>query len=115
MFFIFTDSCRYEYKNNQIKEQINKLGGFGSLRHHKNSKRIGWRYNQEQDNIELYSYNYTKGVRTIEYIKSVEFNKLEKVLLHTEKPFKSGKLLFPYFGGKAEATKNTSIFLGFLI
>ena len=104
----FHKTCRYE-GDNQITEQINKVVGFGSLNHHKNSIRIGWRYNVFNDNIDLFTYEYNKGKRTIIYMKSVKIGTPCDVSISSSKVYWFGKYLFPYFGGKAPAPHTIKI------
>lgn len=61
--FIFTESCRYDLGNiDQL--DINKLFGIGlGLRHHNNSIRLGWNYDEIQKKIAIYSYDYNYGDR----------------------------------------------------
>tara|TARA_R100001463_G_scaffold28613_4_gene65564 strand:- start:1826 stop:2431 length:606 start_codon:yes stop_codon:yes gene_type:complete len=104
----FHKGCRYK-GSDQLNEQINKAVGFGELNHHKNSTRLGWRYNSFNDNIDLFNYEYINGKRTIIYNKTVEFDKHYKVILASSKPYWFGKYLFPYFGGKEPAPHNVKI------
>lgn len=57
---MFTDSCKYLINEPSC---VNKLFGvcYGLFGVHKESDRIGWRYNNNTDMFELYSYSYNKG------------------------------------------------------
>ncbi len=127
----FTDSCRYNLFNvNQ--SDINKLWGisFGSINPHLNSIRIGWDYNIDKDQIDLYSYYYILGVRYTKFLCSLEINTYYSIELFlmdnsfdinvelyyqydqniyqqfdfTYPDTKLGVYLFPYFGGDEKAT-----------
>lgn len=65
----FYENCRYDIDKDQ--SDINKLYGLSFGYHHKNSARIGWRYNKKLDKIELTTYCYLDGVRLRE--KSLGF------------------------------------------
>ena len=79
------------------------------MNHHKNSIRIGWRYNVFNDNIDLFTYEYNKGKRTIIYMKSVKIGTPCDVSISSSKVYWFGKYLFPYFGGKAPAPHTIKI------
>ena len=112
--FEFTDSCRYS-GNTQIKEQINKLVGFGALLHHNNSIRLGWRYEPLKDVIKIYRYEYKKGERLpAQLIDTVRIGQIKKIKLNSDRFYWFGKYLFPYFGGKAAAPHKIKIKLSFL-
>jgi len=70
--FIFTESCRYDLGTvDQL--DVNKLFGIGlGLNHHKNSIRLGWRYDLYMNNIALYAYDYNDKDRSSRYIGSVK-------------------------------------------
>lgn len=104
----FHKGCRYN-GSNQLTEQVNKAVGFGDLNHHKNSTRLGWKYNSINDNIDLFNYEYVNGKRKIIYIKSVDIDKKTKVYLSSSKPYWFGKYLFPYFGGEEPAPHKVKI------
>lgn len=105
----FTDSCRYHTEDVQLREQINKLFGFGSIFHHRKSFRIGWRYNPNKDLIELYEYFYVKGERYYQKIDSMRIGQTKKLKVKSKKYIWFGVNLWPYFGGKAKAPKNITV------
>ena len=109
----FTDSCRYYGDDLQLKEQINKLFGFGAIRHHKRSYRIGWRYNANKDIIELFEYKYEYGIRFYELVDTMKIGQTKKLTVFSPRYIYFGKYLFPYFGGKYPAPKNILIKLQF--
>lgn len=102
----FTDSCRYYTEDLQLKEQVNKLFGFGSILHHRNSYRIGWRYNQENDVIDLFEYFYIKGQRHIKKFDSIRIGQTRKLKVKSKKTVWLGVRLWLYYGGVAKAPKN---------
>jgi len=111
----FTDSCRYISDDLQLTEQINKLVGFGAIRHHRNSVRIGWRYNQAKDLIQLYIYEYKKGERLEPVLfESARIGQTKKLTLKSKKLYWFGKFLWPYFGGKAKSPHDIKIKMTFL-
>ena len=110
----FTDSCRYYTIDNQLKEQVNKLFGFGSINHHKRSYRIGWRYNASKDMIDLFEYKYEHGYRTIFKFDSIRIGQTKKITVFSRKYIYWGKFLYPYFGGKAPAPHDMEIKLLFV-
>tara|TARA_Y100001938_G_scaffold143057_1_gene215243 strand:- start:3379 stop:3813 length:435 start_codon:yes stop_codon:yes gene_type:complete len=112
--FKFTDSCRYEYNNPQLTEQINKLFGFGALWHHRSSVRIGWRYSPKKDNIKLYTYKYIQGVRFEKHFDTVKIGQYNKLRIKAHRSYWLGKFLFPYFGGKEPAPHDIKILLDFM-
>lgn len=61
----FHKDCEY-YLNEQDQHDINKLFGYSFGHHHKNSLRIGWRYDRDRKQIEVVSYIYIDGVRQTE-------------------------------------------------
>lgn len=62
---LFTESCMYHLEGPDM-EDTNKLFGIGYLwSHHKDSARIGWRYNERSGNIVLSAYCYVSGERVI--------------------------------------------------
>ena len=68
----FWNNCRYHIEGEDMYD-INKLCGFTMGTVHKNSFRIGWRYNEKEDNIELFYYSYVNGERFFSYLCSVDF------------------------------------------
>ncbi len=70
----FHDDCRY-YLEGEDMLDTNKLFGIGFFpNHHKDSARIGWRYNSDTDKIILSAYCYVKGERKIFDMEEVELN-----------------------------------------
>ena len=107
----FHEGCiTSEEGNYQLNEQVNKLFGFGSINHKSNSDRIGWRYNSESGNIDLYNYKYVFFQRIIHVIKSVPINQKTRITLRG-RTYWFGVNLFPYFGGKAVAPNDVKITL----
>ena len=106
---LFNESCRY-----YGTDQVNKLFGFGSIFVHKNSHRIGWRFNVASDSIELFTYTYVNKKRTIEHLKFVDINKKETLELKSDKNYYLGANYFPYFGGKVTATHDVVISIKYL-
>ena len=109
----FDESCRYLGNTIQMTEQINKLCGFGSILHHRNSIRIGWRYCPFNDHILLYTYEYKKGVRIIDKFDKVRIGQTKKLKLKSKRVYWLGCYRFPFFGGKAPAPNNLKINLSF--
>ena len=120
---LFDSSAIYDLNG---YDQINKLIGIGSSKHHENSIRIGWRCINEQ--IELFAYSYYKGVKTESYMCTVEvntnidFNISMNNGMSIDLTTSNGSynwnsldtvedgsrwLLFPYFGGQMEYPNDT--------
>ena len=68
---IFTESCLYVF-DNEDDADVNKLFGLSFGFHHKNSVRFGW--NNDGDNIAIYTYCYKQGERQIKKILSIPIN-----------------------------------------
>jgi len=105
----FTDSCRYYTDDIQLTEQVNKLFGYGAILHHRRSYRIGWRYNQEKDIIDLFEYFYIKGEPHIKKFDSMKIGQTKKLKVKSKKYVWFGVYRWPYFGGKEPAPKNITI------
>lgn len=110
----FTDSCRYLGNTVQMSEQVNKLCGFGAILHHRNSLRIGWRYDPIADKVLLYTYEYKNKERTIQRFDEVRINQTKRIKIKSKKAYWFGKYLYPYFGGKAPAPHDMEIKICFL-
>lgn len=68
----FTQSCRYIIGKDQT--DVNKLFGFSYGFHHNQSDRIGWRYNNITNKIELLLYSYECKKRYSFLLKSFDIN-----------------------------------------
>lgn len=110
----FDESCRYLGNTIQMTEQINKLCGFGAILHHRNSIRIGWRYDPINDIIKLYTYEYRKGERIVNPLDEVKINQTKKIKLKSKKVYWFGCYRYFYFGGKVPAPHDMKIKLSFL-
>src|SRR5438552_4118608 len=73
--FKFDGNCLYPIVDTD-DDDLNKLFGWSFGYHHKNSIRIAWRPD-EKDNtkIQVHSYMYNEGKRTMNYIFSVDVDK----------------------------------------
>lgn len=128
--------CDYIIED-EDKYDINKLFGISYGYHHTNSDRIGWRYNEETNKIELFQYSYENKKRFARYIDEIEMNKKYYISLEVHKNKKrnireltitiDGKeyifflkynenrfskisyTLTPYFGGNKKAPKDMFI------
>lgn len=128
----FTDSCRYDIGKEQL--DVNKLFGVGYFPgHHNNSVRFGWRYDKEQDAIEILSYfynnkkrdfcsmawvqigfpaYYTIFIRENEHVLSIVTTNMFHEIAEVSVPVKGkkvGYLLRPYFGGNKKAPHDIEI------
>lgn len=74
--FTFTSSCRYRLDDGD-QYDWNKLFGFfvGLFGIHKNSARFVWRYNPNEDLIEIGVYWYLNGYRCWHKLASLPLNK----------------------------------------
>lgn len=80
-YFTFDDSIRYNIGVDQT--DVNKLFGYSWGCHHKNSDRIGFRYNPFLDNVEIVLYSYVNGKRMpTTHIANIEIGKKVKIGLH---------------------------------
>lgn len=75
----FGPGCRYhlprETESPPDEWSINKLFGIGYLwSHHTDSARFGWRWNLEQERVELLAYCYVNGVREWKSVALVKMN-----------------------------------------
>lgn len=68
----FDSSARYKLDTNFT--QVNKLIGIGVVHHHFNSVRIGWRWIEQRNQIELVSYTYKNKERDYKHITWVDIN-----------------------------------------
>ena len=125
----FNESVIYEDKTPD-RFDVNKLFGFSSGFHHKDSNRFGW--NCLDGQIHIYAYSYVNGVRIIDEICVVDINRKYRFLIETKfsnviftviddknnlkevTQIISGKKIFgynlwPYFGGNKTAPKNMHI------
>ncbi len=130
--FEINQSCYYHYAidSDQDVEQVNKIYGLsycllpririrdGKLKfyagHHWNSVRIGFN-STSVGMIQLYSYKYIKGIRSITHLGVLDLNKLRAidcndytVLDHPAKPL-FGYHLWPYIGGVNPAKRDCLI------
>jgi len=128
---IFKPSCRYTLHYPDYLD-INKLFGFTEgFNPHKNSIRVGWRYNKQQDCIDLFHYQYKNGKRDKEFLCSVDLDtpieisieakghiyltKVERRGLYVEKLSGRSKrswihfYLYVYFGGNMTAPNDMEI------
>jgi len=123
-----------KYYHNDLRDQrdINKILGYSTnmwQHHHKNSIRIGWRYNLENREVEIFAYMYDNGQRqsilltTYHSIDIVKFDvemcttNSNHVIMIDDKcltlpisvtPKKFGWVLKPYFGGNRVAPHDIS-------
>lgn len=60
--FCFSEKSKYySVENTALREQWNKLGGLSFDLRGKNSARVAWRYNCENDSFEVCAYFHTNG------------------------------------------------------
>lgn len=80
----FDYDCRYDLKSlDQL--DINKLFGVGFFpNHHRNSARVGWRYNRETERIDLFTYVYHNGRRLYEYLCDVKLGETFRATITLE-------------------------------
>jgi len=115
MCFRFDESARYLGRTVYESEMINKLGGFGNIFHHRNSIRLGWRYDPINDVILLYIYEYRKGERLEpRLVDKVRIGQTKKFRLKSDKAFWFGRFNFPWWGGKVKAPHDIKIKLSYL-
>lgn len=80
-YFTFDESIRYDLGSDQT--DVNKLFGYSWGWHHKNSDRIGFRYNPFLDNVEIVLYSYVDGKRVpATHIANVEIGQRIKIGLY---------------------------------
>jgi hypothetical protein len=119
----FIGSFMYKIKK---QKDTNKLIGFSdSWYHHRNSVRVGWRWNNVVGNVELMAIIYNNGKRTIKHLKFLPSSKRVLIKIEItpnnylikinheeflfERTSKWGFIrygLFPYFGGDTVAPKD---------
>lgn len=114
---MFTDSCRYLTSDSRNQEDWNKLIGYSRGFHHKNSVRVGWRWNHEKEVIELAEYRYINGKRTYSLIgETVPYKYTSlSIYIHKGKFPKWGYVLWPYFGGNERVPQDISIYIRYKI
>lgn len=132
---MFGEGCDKTYTANW--DSINKLYGVSyGVDPHYRSVRVGWRYNPIKEEIELFVYAYSKGIRQApKYLFSVQlheeahftmFRTKNNIVVVEGRP-EGGKVvteavagidkpaiafkLWPYFGGKYPAPKSMKIFI----
>lgn len=131
---IFSDGCDYEDNSNG---DINKLFGvsYNATSNHKNSVRIGWKYNENLKIIELYTYAYIKGKRIINHLMNVKqyepvfftiFNVKKVVRISVSDEEKTERKIdavkdidtswlrlkqYPYYGGDHKSPNDMKIFI----
>lgn len=131
---LFGEGCDYQ---DQSGGDINKLYGISyGFNNHKNSVRIGWRYNDNLKTIELFSYYYANGMRKYKFLTCVALydelkytifkgvrdtmiieieNEAGKIVAQEEiEGIKTGWLRlkqFPYYGGDTLPVQNMKIFI----
>lgn len=131
---VFDESAAYKIPDADSLD-INKLIGIGSyLGHHKNSIRIGWRWSNKLNKIELFGYNYIGSERTFFKIKDISIGQVfscyitvgnnqaivsvdeQSYLINNidDSKYKIRYILFPYFGGNKKSPHNINIYIKFL-
>ena len=127
----FDSSAVYQTSIPQNQGDINKLYGFSECNqtHQKNSARFGWRW--FNDKLEIHAYVYNHGVRSSEFIKSVEIGSVSKyrieisgdkylfsvdgVSVEMDRTSKCNTglyyMLYPYFGGDETAPHDIKIYI----
>ena len=132
-FFAFSKKLVFDVKfigsfSYRIKKQkdTNKLIGLSdSWHHHRNSVRVGWRWNSVAGNVELMAIIYNNGYRTIKHLKFLPSSKRVLISIEIQDNHYSIKInneeflfertsrwkfirygLFPYFGGDTVAPKD---------
>lgn len=78
----FGESARYDLGDDQ--SDINKLFGFSYGFHHNNSDRIGWRYIQKSDQVEILLYSYVDKKRIKRHIAYMDIGVAYDVKLSVE-------------------------------
>ncbi len=128
----FDETAKYDLAT-QDQHDINKLMGFSEANslHQENSARLGWRYNIEYDNIEIFSYIYRDGEMSFNKISEVDLNETIEYqinLFEDEYEFVVNGFsfrelrdidqqvgvyyrLFPYFGGDEVAPHDINIYI----
>ena len=128
----FDNSAIYNLGNTN-QGDINKLIGFSDCfsHHHKNSARLGWRWSEEKQKVEIFAYTYAKGKRAFKWINDVVLNEKFTMKIKVSKNMyyftvgapgvglergcnsKSafGYKLFPYFGGDEVAPNDVNIYV----
>jgi hypothetical protein len=119
----FIGSFRYRIKK---QKDTNKLIGLSdSWHHHRNSVRVGWRWNSVANNVELMAIIYSNGYRTIKHLKFLPTSKRVLITIEIKDKQYSIKInheeflfertsnwgfirygLSPYFGGDTVAPKD---------
>jgi len=119
--------AKYKTMSRHNQFDINKVMGFSDCfsPHHLNSIRLGWRYCNVTGAIHLFSYAYTDGQRSNDYIESIAIGETVKASIHVGENYNVciyrfgtvtcstlprkckgravGYDLFPYFGGDEAA------------
>ena len=131
--FILDESAEYISEVPRNQSDINKIYGFSDFgkNHLKYSIRLGWRYNELTDKIELCWLRHEDGVHKGETIRTIEPNKIYNATIDIEtfwyviiinsdttKVIRRPKgmwglvrryMLYPYFGGNEYAPHNITI------
>ena len=114
VYFKFRFTKDHEFET----DHYNKLYGLTSLKIHRNSARIGYRYKNER--FEVVAYYYINGVRSTEPLYEAKVNEDlefavmagfgeysfycngEQIVIYETKEFKTWRT-YPYFGGESVA------------
>ncbi len=127
----FNSTAIYQTQDPINQLDINKLYGFSDCndQHQENSARFGWRW--LNNSIEIHAYVYNNGVRSTQYMKSVNIDEThqysikidgdsyiftidgEIVVMNRTNNCTTGLYykLFPYFGGDEVAPHDISIWI----
>ena len=126
----FNASAQYDLGDPALQSNINKLMGFSdcSNLHHENSARFGWKW--ESERLDIYAYCYVAGVRTHEFVGTVDLhthnlyeiiatseeyvfslNGHRKMAIARSSSCEAGVnyMLYPYFGGSVPAPHDVTV------
>ena len=126
-YVLFDSTAIYDLGPSNDSDDVNKLYGISDcgIMHHLNSARIGWRW--KKNNLELFAYSYSNGIREIQHIGSFKIGEELKCSIQclkgqyvfeiNGKKAKTKRLcnidehyvLYPYFGGNKTAPHHIKI------
>lgn len=122
----FIDDVSYKI---DLQKDTNKIIGLSdNWHHHKDSCRLGWRWNLIEEKIEIMTIVYSRGKRTIKHLCFAEedkeyqfeiiitrnsyilrFNTDIAIIRRTRRWKFIRSILHPYFGGKTKSPKDFNI------
>ena len=111
--FMFTDESKYITKKySWERDQWNKVAGITYDILGRNSNRIAWRYNSDDDVFEICEYKHINGVWHASNI-AIVFQDIVIIRILLNDSGLVSYLQYPHYGGEVDAPHDVSIYLEF--